>query len=204
MKKFFTLIPLQKRGGLEAKNYKVVGNSALQMEEKTCFPIVQVIHGYAKKNEQILVIAVRNQGIEVIENCSILEDELKKLSESIGFEYEIKYVDIAKSQDVNTQIETFQKIIEHTQEDDEIFGCLTYGTKPQSLALKMALHYANKIKYNTFINCVVYGQIDRDSQKQDAYIYDITAMLQMEEIINKLAESKMENPSDVLKQIIEL
>ena len=49
MKKFFTAIPLQQSPeGLNSVAYQAVGNSRLQMESKTSFPILTTVNGYVQ------------------------------------------------------------------------------------------------------------------------------------------------------------
>lgn len=204
MKNFFTVVSIQET--LKQCNYQSKGSSKLVMEKTTSFPIIQVINGYAEQGEEISVVAVRDMGEKAAKNSKALEEELKVLSEEKGFTYALKYVDIQEDQDVNTQIDSFQKIIEHTNDNDTLYACLTYGTKPQSKTLEMAINYADKLQFNTYVDCIVYGQVTGNytDDPRQGEIYDITAQTKLNDIVNSLAERKVKNPAEVLKSIIEL
>ena len=48
----------------------------------------------------------------------------------------------------------------------------------------------------------MYGEINRGTTPPSAKIYDVTALIQMDEIVRMLAEKKIENPEKFLKLII--
>ena len=79
MKKFFTNIPIQLPGGLENMVYEAVGNDRLTMSEKTRFPILSVVHGYAERGEPFRLIAVETKGGGGSENLKLLRQELDAL-----------------------------------------------------------------------------------------------------------------------------
>ena len=101
-------------------------------------------------------------------------------------------------------METFQKLIDFVGDDDELFACITYGTKPMSMAVLMAVQYAYRLKSNTSISCIVYGQVDRSVSPPKAFVYDETALVQMGEIIRVLAERGVSDPKRVIDGILAL
>ena len=103
---------------------------------------------------------------------------------------------------VSAIVHVFQELINRTDDEDELFACITFGSKPMPLALVMALQYAYRIKSNVVIECVVYGQIDRSGNKPTARIYDVTALVQLDEIVRLLAERGVVDPESALKQIV--
>ena len=58
MKKFITVIPLQVAGQLRAYRYRAVGNTRLDMEEETSFPILTAVNGYLEPGENARLIAL--------------------------------------------------------------------------------------------------------------------------------------------------
>lgn len=211
MKKFFTNIPLQKENDLREFIYEPRGNERLRMEGATSFPIIPAISAYAVPGEEFRVIAVVQNNEDARRNLGILEKELETLCTSKGLVFPAKGVECIpgpNSQIVAENIETFQNLIDFTEDGDELFACITYGTKPMSMALLTVLRYAYRIKSNVSVSCIVYGEIDRSGGKDPkawrAYLYDETALIQLDEVTRMLANHKVRNPEAVIARMLRL
>jgi hypothetical protein len=71
----------------------------------------------------------------------------------------------------------------------------------------MAVQYAYRIKKNTSISCIVYGQIDRpgkDPETWSAKVYDMTTLVQLDEIVRVLADRGVANPKETIDSILSL
>lgn len=202
MKKFFTLIPLQ--GKLTAYHYTPVGNQKLDMEGEICFPILSLINGYAEQGETIEVVAAVPDDEAARRNLETFRQEVNSLCEKKNLTCKLHCVEIANQQQVTVQVDTFQKLIDYVAEDDELFACITYGTKPMSMALMMAVQYAYRVKQNTSIGCVVYGQINWSGETRSASVYDMTALVQLDEIVRILADRGVANPKETIRAILAL
>ena len=209
MKKFITVIPFQVKGQLASYLYRAVGNSRLQMEKATSFPILTAVNGYLQPGEQSEVIALVAKTADGERNLQVLRDQLRKLCTPKGcIEPEIVEVELKEGDEVATHVDTFQKLIDQVDDDDELFACVTYGTKPLSQAVLMAVQYAYRIKRNTSISCIVYGSIDRSQSSNPSEwtgtIYDETALVQLDEIVRVLADRGEANPRESIRQILAL
>lgn len=209
MKKFFTVVPLQGKGNLEQYHYQPVENERLAMEEKTAFPIVPVMNGYLQPGEESQVIAVVIENEDTNRNYQQFMEEVDALCARKGLVHpEIKKVVVPMDDSVNAHIDLFQKLIEYTEENDELFACITYGTKPLSMAVRMAVQYAYRVMRNTTIDCIVYGQIDRsagsDRTLWTGKVYDETGLVRLDEIVRLMADQKVANPKGILRDILAL
>ena len=209
MKKFFSVIPLQSKDKLDSYCYKAMENKRLAMEEKTAFPIMTVINGYLEPGETSQVIVVLTDIENVRRNYPRFLDELQQLCERKGLvQPEIKEVVVPLDDSVNAQIDLFQKLIEYTEDGDELFACITYGDKPISMAVRMAVQYAYRVMQNTTIDCIVYGQIDRsagsDRSLWTGKVYDETGLVRLDEIVRLMADQKVANPKGILRDIFAL
>ena len=211
MKKFFTNIPLQKEGQLDKFVYKSRGNARLSMQEPTSFPIIPAISGYVKADEAFRVIAVVQKNDDAKRNCDALEQELRDLCKRKGLSFPENGIEIVQgpeTQMVSDNVGTFQSLINYVDDDDELFACVTFGTKPMSMALLMAVRYSYRIKVNTTVSCIVYGEIDRsegkDRKNWKATIYDETALVQLDEITRVLADRNISNPKSIIDKMINL
>lgn len=209
MKKFITSMALQ-AGRFDAYTYEAVGNAKLQMATPVHFPILTAIHGYAQPGEEIRVFVVTSQTPPQVKNQAILEQELGALCQAkdIRCPKGLELVVIPDDQQVDAHLETFQTLIDRMEDQDELFACTTYGTKPQAQAVLMALQYGYRVKQNTSITCIVYGEIARKQRDKDSWsqgkVYDVTALTQMDEIVRVLAEQKVADPKAVIGHILNL
>lgn len=210
MKKFFTNIPLQQPGQLIPNVYETVDNSFLAMREETSFPILTAVNGYAKAGEPFRVIAIVGDSEAEQYNLGLLRKELDALCKRRDLICPtVETVNAAPDQRVSSHVAVFQKLIGFTADDDELFACLTYGTKPQSMALLTAVRYACRLKRNATIACLVYGNIDRVRNAEGrmtvvgAQVYDETAMAQLDEITRLLAARGVENPERAIASILD-
>ena len=211
MKKFFTNVPLQKEGQLQRCLYETRGNSKLAMAEKTSFPIIQAINGYVEPDEDFRVIAVVRDNEDEERNYKYLQKELQELCDRKGLKFPesgVERVRGPEDQRVASNVATFQSLLEYVDDEDELFACVTFGTKPMSMALLMAVRYAYRLKKNTTVSCVVYGEVDRHDSKNpndwDCYIYDETALVQLDEVTRMLADRGVKNPEAVISSILDL
>lgn len=207
MKKFFTTVPLQKEEQLKRFVYAAQGNSRLSMDEATRFPIISAINGYVTPGEEFRVMAVIQDNEDARRNYGYLQEELQALCERKGFSYPDRGVERVvgpADQCVSSNVDMFQALIDLVEDDDELFACVTYGTKPMSMALLTAIRYAYRLKRNATVSCVVYGEVDRSGGDWKARIYDETALVQLDEITRMLANRGVENPKESIRAILSL
>ena len=207
MKKFFATVPLQKGEQLKQLVYVAQGNSRLSMKEATRFPIIPAINGYVAPGEPFRVVTVVQDNEDAERNYEYLRQELRALCERNGLTYperDVERVAGPADQRVSSNVDTFQALIDLIEDDDELFACVTYGTKPMSMALLTAVRYAYRLKRNTTVSCVVYGEVDRSSGDWKAKIYDETALVQLDEITRMLAERGVAHPKESIEAILSL
>lgn len=208
MKKFITSMALQ-AGRFDGYCYEAVGNSKLQMDTEVHFPILTAISGYAQEGEEIRVFVVTSQTPPQVKNQAILEEELNALCQAKGFRCPrgLELVVIPNDQQVDAHLETFQKLIDLMEDDDELFACTTYGTKPQAQAVMMAVQYGYRIKHNTSISCIVYGEIAGGTRQQHLEHGEglrCDRLTQMDEIVRVLADRKVADPKSMIEHILNL
>ncbi len=207
MKKFITSCPMQRNKadgsvqGLELINYDIDGNSLLEKRE-THFPIIPVIYAYAKSGEKIQVIILKSTYETTDYNYVLFVDEIRKAEKDLKIEVEIKDIITEYKEDLDTQLKLFSDVIECFNDEDELYVCITYGTKPTPIVQMMAVNYAYRILQNVKIECIVYGQANH--VKHIGTIFDVTALFFMDEVVNNLSRMNIENPTDVIKRILNM
>lgn len=209
MKKFITSVPLQsKKEDLKLITYQAVGNQKLQMEEPTSFPILAAVNGYVQPGEEFRLIAALPDLEAARRNCGTLGLQLEELCRRRGIlcPRGVETVPAGADQRVATHVETFQRLLDFTEDNDELFVCMTFGTKPQAQAMVLAAQYAYRVKHNASLSCIVYGEVARsDSESQSTgRIYDMTALTQLDEIVHMLAERGVADPQGALSALFSL
>lgn len=205
MKKFFTNIPLQKEKQLQPFLYQACGNRRLVMDEKTRFPIIPAINGYVEAGEEFRVIAVMQDSDDAKRNLGLLEEELKSLCEKKRLPFPANGIEcIAGSEDqtVISNLVTVQSLLDCIGDEDELYVCVTFGTKPMAMTLLSAVRNACLLSHNTKVSCIVYGEIDRrnssDPKDWKCSIYDETPLVELDRLSYAMA---LKSPHTALKNI---
>lgn len=200
MKKFIMTSPYQPKGRLEKGFYKAADNQTLAYDTPTSFPIIAAINGYVEKGEDIELITIVSDYENAEYNYGLLKKEIEALSQKKGFGYSLKEVRVPYNNAINTELELFGKLIDCTEDGDTLYACITYGSKPFPLIQIMALNYAYRIRKNVSIGCIVYGAKDHNNGNME--VYDITSLLYIDETVRLMAEQKVENPIDLIKNML--
>ncbi len=206
MKKFIMITPLQPiidgRDLLTPMNYQVEGNTRLAFDRATRFPLIPVINGYAEKGEEIRVIAVTPDTEAARIHLQQLQEEVQELQEEKGFICKgVESISVEYAGDVDTQIDIFHKLMGYMENGDTLYACLTYGNKPMPIAELMAIQYGYRVFDDVLIDCLVYGEKDH-SKKGWGKIFDITALIQLDEIVRMLADNKIADPKRIIDSIV--
>ena len=202
MKKFIMTSPFQPKGRLEKGIYQAADNQKLSYDKPTSFPIIPVIHGYAEPEEQIEVLVILSDYENAEYNLSLFQEELKTLCTEKNIRYTLKILKIPYDNTLDTQLALFQKLIDCTADNDTLYACMTYGTKPMPMVITMGLNYAHRVHQNVSIDCIVYGA--KDFNTNTMQIYDITSLLYMDEIVRLMAEQKTPDPAGKIKKMLAL
>lgn len=211
MKTFLSIIPFQYHGNFHAYKYVAADNQRLAYNHETHFPILAAINGYCEKGDEVRVIVIGEDNENSRINAKTFETEFNYLCSmnELSCPNGIETIIVPTEDDVSRQISTFQTLIDMICDDDELFVCMTYGTKPKSSTMLLATQYAYRIKNNVSISCVVYGQVDRsqsggDHTKDRASIFDMTSLIMLDEMIRVMADEKVQNPRKLLETILSL
>lgn len=207
MKKFFTDSPLQSRSGdLLKLRYTAVDNERLQIEEKISFPILTAIHAYVKPGEAFEVIAVMADTPKGRENYAEFCKQTEEICLARGLETP-RMVLIAYEEDqrVGKMAELLLRIADEMRDGDQLYACMTFGTKPVSAALLNAVQFGYRARENVTIDCVVYGEIVRPTSDPDTWfgrVYDETGLLQLGETLRLMVEAGVREPSEAVRAFL--
>ena len=202
MKKFISIIPLQ--DPLESAEYKAIDCDKAKAICKSRFPIISLIANNVKEGEVIKLVINSIDNPVVVKNKKLFFEEVDALAAEINFKYDVSEIEKVDNEKTETHLKLFSDLLDEFEENDEIFACITYGTKPLSVVVNMALNYAYKSFENVYINTIIYGLITDRDLPQKGEIYDVTSLFYMDSIVNELAGLKIKNPKLTIREMLNL
>lgn len=204
-KTFITVIAEQAKGMLKKSVYKAPESKELYYGKEVSFPIINAINAYAKPDDEIKVIAIVNTESENAKYNfeTIFKLELKNIKEEKGLDNldinNVKVVKAVSDQTMKSNLDLFENILGVIDDDEILYTCITFGTKPMPMMLFMALNYAYKVKLNVEIGAIIYGSFY--SGTREALIYDLTALFYTNSLFLELADAGESDPVNKLKEI---
>ncbi len=196
MKRFIPIIPFS--SNLEPVLYEPVDNDALKMDRQTRFPILAVIHAYAPKDEEWTLSPILTEGRD--KWLKVFVEELETLCRDVGIAPpRLEPLSVSNDESVRSQMKTLVAILSLMKDGEDVYACITGGTKTLSNVLSMALRHISALHHSTSLECVVYGQFDRVSGERK--IYDITALYRMEGLIELFERDPSAHP-DLMLQLL--
>lgn len=200
MKKFISISPFQPSANMKEGVHYIPDNNPELNYKETSFPIMTTLNAYAGKDEKIEVITIVSDYENAKENYEIFKSEISELASEKGFEYQLKEISVPYSDDIDTQLQMFEKLIDITADEDRIYADITFGSKVMTQILNMGINYGYRIHKNVSIGCIVYGKADHKNKMYT--VYDVTSLNYMDEIVRILAESKVSNPAQRIKMLL--
>lgn len=201
MKKFICTIPLQiNNRALEKVIYDAMDNKKLEYQEAVSFPIIPVINGYVNDGEEIELLVLKQKAEGTDLNFEAFKEQIAHLCDKRDIAFEIKIIDIVFDETSGTHLRTFLSLIEQIKEKDDLYACMTYGTKPIPIVEMMALNFASRNVRQVHVGCIVYGQ--KSWEKNTNVIYDITSLFVMDEVVHEIASMKIKNPLKYIEDIM--
>lgn len=207
MKKFIMTCPLQgvEMDGTPKLNsviYESDNNEKLYYGKETRFPIMNVMHAFVQKGEEVQLIVLRADYNNTEKNMELLREEVQSLESEKGCNCQIKEIVIPYNETLETHYYELEKLVESLENKDVIYACLTYGTKPTAMILMMAMNYAYQMLHDVQIGCIVYGQMNHNSKK--GVLFDATSMFYMDQMINKISRMDVKEPLKTIKMLLSL
>lgn len=209
MKHFITTISLNR--SLSAINYRnIEGADYLDNDREFTNPVLVPLKNLSEKGEKICITAIvtNDKDGNCKRNLEIFKDEVERLREEIGFEYDgIEEISIDYAESTAKHLNLFETMIEHIHDGDEIVADITYGNKPTPIAIQLALSFAYHYKENTVIKALTYGEVDHNEKNSDGkpylgYIFDVSALFYMNSIMAEMTSVKPQDPLGFIKMLL--
>lgn len=200
MKKFISVSPFQPPLKLGAGIYMAVDNDKLAYEKETSFPIIPVINAYAEKGEEITIVTVVSDYENTKANYETLKKAIDELADKKGFKVDYREIKIPYDNSLEVQLNVFSQLMDNISDGDKLFCDITYGTKVTNQILTMGVNYGYRVCKDVIPGCIVYGEKDFNTNQMK--IYDITSLIFLDEIVRISAESRISNPTNMIKKFM--
>lgn len=201
MKKFFIVASHLSDDMLQTHTYEPADNPDLSYGQ-THFPAIPLIASALDEGETVKVVCVTYDIPNCYKNLKLFESELADLCLERGSNYELESIVAPFDDGVAAMLDIYRQLIARVNDGDELYADITFGSKPLPIVLVMAMQYAYRIKDNASIECVTYGQVSHHLEGKPAKIYDVTALVQLDEIVNLLEKGDVADPVAVIDRII--
>jgi hypothetical protein len=204
-KTFITVIAEQAKGSLKKSIYLAPETKELYYGKEVSFPIINAINSYADPEDTIKIIVIMNTESEaaVYNFEKIFKSELTEIKEEKGLKFlDIEHINIVKAvsdQTMDSNLKLFEDILSEIDDNEILYTCITFGTKPMPMMLFMALNYAYKVKMNIEIGAIIYGSLY--SGTREAMIYDLTSLFYTNALFMEFANAGEKDPVTKLKKI---
>ncbi len=201
MKKYLMVTPQLSEELLAENEYDPVDNDSLRYG-LTHFPAIPLLNSHLHSGDAIEVITVTYDIPNCHRNLELLKSEIDAVCASNNATCDVTSIEVPFDDSIQAVLDVYTRLISHLDDGDELYADITYGSKPMPIVLIMALQYAYRVKEDVTIECVVYGQISHHRESKDAKIFDVTALVQLDEIVRLMADRGISDPAAVIGNII--
>ena len=172
----------------------------LQYDVANSFPILSAINGYTEENEEIEIITIVIDYENAKKNYETFKEQLKEIEDRKRLKCNLVTVDIEYADGMEVQLDTLDKLLDLMEDGDELYACVTYGSKVVSIVEFMTINYAYHIKKNVTCECIVYGQKDHNADKYK--VFDVTSLFYLDAVVKQLSASKNPHASEIIKKML--
>lgn len=198
----------------EKKTYYLSDDFDLRQNQYV-FPLTYIIDDAAKNGDTIIVVTaieqhdnnVRNHAAE---NYGVFQTEINQLLSPRGIQAQFIEIPIASTFDSTTFNLFFKQIADTIQDGDILYSDVTFGLKPFSISMFVALAYGAKAAQNVEVEAVIYakkydGTIPQALQGGyiPSTIYDITNLYYLNTLAGNAKPGQKEGLDSILGFIVD-
>ena len=165
-------------------------------EKEFYFPMSYIIYNNIVEQDKIVVVT----GVErdefasvdspVVVNYKKYKEEITAITSEKNVEVEFIEMNAEKDFDSLTFNRFFKAVTSVIQDGDRLFADITFGMKPFSFSLFVALAYAVKACNNVVLDTIIYAQrftgTDSAEKSTKSRIYDMTSLFFLNDISAKV------------------
>ena len=205
MKHFIAVIPMQNPSALKRGVYQSsdTENALITSDLAVSFPILIPMANAAEAGETVRLTTIllpEHPNTKV--NYARFQEELNEIAANKGFHVELNEIPLAYSETAGDHMKLFEKLMDALNDDELLYVCLTYGSKPIPMVMQTALNFAYRLKKNTSVEAVVYGQMNFASGQM--VLYEVSPLFYLNSVVNTVSEMNAKDPVGYIKMMLEL
>ena len=182
------------------------------------FPLSYLIDANVQKDDTVSIITAVEQGEDgkinnAQENYQAYMAEINDIVRDRNVQIEFSEIALTKDFDSLTFNKFFKQVADLIKDDDLLFSDITFGMKPYSFSMFIALAYATKAAKNVDVDTVIYSQkytgFSRPQNPQEAKlnpskarIYDLTGLFYLNALAGSAKPGQKTNLDKALGLII--
>ena len=169
------------------------------------FPLSYIAKKNIKENDQVVFVTALGDGEVEKQNYEKFKDEIVAISKLKNVEPQFVKVDAGSEFDSLTFNLFFRKIFDLLQEDDRIYMDITFGMKPYTLSMFIAMAFAAKVSENIHVEEVVYSQKYTGAGADGvstSKLYDLSSIFYLNSIGGNLQTGKRKDAEQLLDFLI--
>lgn len=206
MRKVFLSIMIL--GKLEPTVYK--SNDFELDSEAYYLPMSYIINNNVEQGDEITVITCVEQtksGPGIAEkNYQVFVAEVEQIKEKYGLKVNYELVPMTERFDRMTFNYFFKKLAKKLRDGDNIYFDLTFGMKPYSISMFIAVAYAVKACQDACIACAFYSQKFSGSREAgsvtESRIYDLTGLMFLNDFAASVTAGDKELADNMLDSML--
>ncbi len=193
-------------------HYEAKDSRELQVDHPVRFPLLLLLEAYAKPEDEVRLVLTYNseEDREVIE---ALREDVRELQRTVGFRCNVdspedfRLVEQAFEQHLTYQKKLFVRLLDEFDDVDEIYADISFGNKPTPIIVTRLLDYFQRtrpLRVGHIIYANVFLHEAEEGETATGYVYDVTGLIRLSNIIQLVAASGTDTPDDMLRQLIEM
>ena len=203
MKTVIVTVPMRPSREVEAVQYPVDGNKAVEYEKPVRCPINGILAKTLKKDELVKIIYILTIGgnSECEQNKLTYINELENINREIGAILSYDTIDIEFEPTKKTYNKLITDLAEKVPDNAEVYADTTFGFKPETLSLFCALRFVEEFR-DAIVQYIVYGKVEfnkENGKPEKPMLYDLTSLYYLFKLMGSMGASSAENAMETLK-----
>lgn len=167
-------------------------------ENRYDFPMTYLIDDKVKANDEIVIItAIQQDSGNNVNNATVnykkYKAEVEKILQERNVNFKFEEIMLTENFDSLTFNKFFKQVAVLINDNDQLFVDVTFGMKPYSISLFVAVAYAEKAARNVDVDTIIYAQKysgfsraktaeEKAKDPSKSRIYDITGLFYLNAI----------------------
>lgn len=175
------------------------------------FPLSYILQQNVQAGDEVEIITVVERGnggaCTAAENYEIYKTEAENIVIDRQAKVHFTEITVHKEFDSLTFNRFFKEVAREIKDDDRIYADITFGMKPYSLSMFIALAYASKAAENVYVDEIIYAMkysgTEIAEKVNTSKIYDLTGLYHLNNIAGNAVNGQKNELDKLLNFIIQ-